>query len=182
MNLSSLLPQPPVAIAPGAILPFAMSSAPSGWLVANGAAVSRTTYAALFAAIGTTYGAGTGGTTFNLPDLRGYFVRGSGTNSDGIAAGTFGAKQADDFQSHTHTGSAASAGAHTHAYTRTDGAGDTSQGLTNAGGFSNAEKGVNQSSQNTSSAGAHTHTLTINATGTTETRPANIAMLYCIKF
>ena len=60
----------------GAISFFASSSAPSGWLKANGAAVSRTTYATLFAAIGTTFGAGNGSTTFNLPDLRGQFVRG----------------------------------------------------------------------------------------------------------
>jgi microcystin-dependent protein len=78
----------------GAVMPFAMNAAPSGWLAANGSAVSRTTYAALFAAIGTTYGAGDGSSTFTLPDLRGYFVRGSGTNADGTASGTFGAKQA----------------------------------------------------------------------------------------
>jgi microcystin-dependent protein len=85
-------------------MPFAMSTAPSGWLVANGSAVSRTTYAALFAAIGTTYGAGDGSTTFTLPDLRGYFVRGSGTNTDGTASGTFGAKQ-DQRNDHYHVGS-----------------------------------------------------------------------------
>ncbi|HHL3632610.1 phage tail protein [Neisseria polysaccharea] len=60
----------------GAVMYFARSTAPDGWLKANGAAVSRTAYAALFAAIGTTYGAGDGRTTFNLPDLRGEFVRG----------------------------------------------------------------------------------------------------------
>lgn len=60
----------------GKIEHFAMSTAPNGWLKANGAAVSRTAYAALFAAIGTTYGAGDGATTFALPDLRGEFVRG----------------------------------------------------------------------------------------------------------
>lgn len=54
---------------------FAMSSAPSGWIKANGAAISRTTYAALFSAIGTTFGAGNGTTTFNIPDLRGEFIR-----------------------------------------------------------------------------------------------------------
>lgn len=64
-----------VAIAPGFVLPFAASTPPSGWLRANGAAVSRTTYAALFAAIGTTYGAGDGSTTFNLPDVRAEFPR-----------------------------------------------------------------------------------------------------------
>lgn len=50
---------------------FAGSTAPAGWLLCNGAAVSRTSYPELFAAIGTTYGAGNGSSTFNLPDLRG---------------------------------------------------------------------------------------------------------------
>ena len=54
---------------------FAMDYAPQGWLKANGAALSRTVYAALFAAIGTRYGAGDGHSTFNLPDLRGEFPR-----------------------------------------------------------------------------------------------------------
>ncbi len=65
-----------VVTQPGALMYYAASSAPSGWLKANGAAVSRTTYATLFAAIGTTFGAGDGSTTFNLPDLRGEFIRG----------------------------------------------------------------------------------------------------------
>ena len=60
----------------GAVMYFAGQTAPAGWLKANGAAVSRIAYAALFAAIGTTYGTGDGRTTFNLPDLRGEFVRG----------------------------------------------------------------------------------------------------------
>ena len=68
-DLSGMVPS-------GAVLYFAGQTAPAGWLKANGAAVSRTAYAALFAAIGTTYGAGDGSTTFNLPDLRGEFMRG----------------------------------------------------------------------------------------------------------
>ena len=59
----------------GAVEYFAMTSVPAGWLKCNGAAVSRTTYAALFASIGTTWGAGNGSTTFNLPELRGEFPR-----------------------------------------------------------------------------------------------------------
>lgn len=59
----------------GAVAFFARGTAPTGWIKANGAAVSRTTYAALFAAIGTTYGVGDGSTTFNVPDLRGEFIR-----------------------------------------------------------------------------------------------------------
>lgn len=60
----------------GTVMYFAGQAAPNGWLKANGAAVSRTVYADLYAAIGTTYGEGDGSTTFNLPDLRGEFVRG----------------------------------------------------------------------------------------------------------
>ena len=62
----------------GMVQMFAGSTAPSGWLLCNGAAVSRTTYAALFAVIGTTYGSGDGSTTFNLPDLRDRMPIGAG--------------------------------------------------------------------------------------------------------
>ena len=79
----------------GQIAFFAGSSAPAGWLKANGAAVSRTAYAALFAAIGTTYGAGDGRSTFNLPDLRGEFMRGW-DDGRGIDRGrAFGSAQGD---------------------------------------------------------------------------------------
>lgn len=60
----------------GSVIYVAKSTPPTGYLKANGALVSRTTYADLFAAIGTTFGAGDGSTTFNLPDLRGEFIRG----------------------------------------------------------------------------------------------------------
>jgi len=140
----------------GAVQAFAMNSAPAGWLAANGSAVSRATYAALFAAIGTTYGAGDGSTTFALPDLRGYFVRGSGTNSDGTAAGTFGAKQADEF------------GSHQHSYT------DWTP--------SSSLVGVQGGGNNIWQASTATPLRTTTFQGGTETRPKNIAMLYCIKF
>lgn len=60
----------------GTVLPFAGTTAPNGWLLCSGQLVSRTTYSTLFGIIGTTYGAGDGSTTFNLPDLRGEFIRG----------------------------------------------------------------------------------------------------------
>jgi hypothetical protein len=60
----------------GAVSAFAMNSAPTGWLECNGATVSRSTFATLFQAIGTTYGVGDGSTTFTLPDFRGEFLRG----------------------------------------------------------------------------------------------------------
>ena len=60
----------------GQVAAYAMSAAPQGWLKCNGAAISRSTYSNLFKAIGTTFGVGDGSTTFNLPDLRGEFIRG----------------------------------------------------------------------------------------------------------
>jgi hypothetical protein len=64
----------------GAILPFAgpTTAIPSGWALCNGAAVSRTTYSQLYSVIGTAYGVGDGSTTFNLPNLCGYFPLGAG--------------------------------------------------------------------------------------------------------
>jgi microcystin-dependent protein len=135
----------------GAIMAFAMNGAPNGWLAANGSSVSRTTYANLFAAIGTTYGAGDSSTTFALPDLRGYFVRGTGTNSDGTTSGTFGVKQADEFKAHTHT---------------------TPGTMVSGGSLSVAVYASGLRTDSSRGTGS---------TGGSETRPANIAMLYCIK-
>jgi microcystin-dependent protein len=130
----------------GAVMAFAMDSAPAGWQEANGTLKGTGgVYAALFAAIGYTYGGS--GDQFRLPDLRGYFVRGSGTNSDGTASGTFGAKQQDEFKAHTHT-----------------------VGKGNIGGGSFVQNGPSTGD-----------TLATGSTGGDETRPKNIAMLYCIK-
>ena len=86
----------------GTVLYFAGRTAPAGWLKANGAVVSRTAYAALFAAIGTTYGAGDGRNTFNLPDLRGEFIRGW-DDGRGVDAGrVFGSAQVDAVRQHYH--------------------------------------------------------------------------------
>lgn len=72
----------------GVISAYGGATAPYGWLLCDGSAVSRTTYATLYAAIGTTYGAGDGATTFNLPDLRGKFALGaSATHIIGSAGG-----------------------------------------------------------------------------------------------
>ena len=64
----------------GSITMYGAATAPTGWLLCDGSAVSRTTYADLFAIIGTTFGVGNGSTTFNLPDLRDRFVVGAGTS------------------------------------------------------------------------------------------------------
>lgn len=87
----------------GAIAFVCQSTAPNGWLKANGAAVSRTAYATLFAALGTTFGAGDGSTTFNLPDLRGEFPRGW-DDGRGVDSGRArGSAQAQMIQAHTHS-------------------------------------------------------------------------------
>lgn len=134
----------------GAVMAFAMSSAPTGWLKANGAAVSRATYSALFSAVGTTYGSGDGSTTFNLPDLRGEFVRGW-DDARGIDSGrAIGTSQADDFKSHSH--------------------GLGLRPNLSAGGGVSIDSGT-----------AHPQSGSTYSTGGSETRPRNIAMLYCIK-
>jgi len=86
----------------GTVIAFAGSSCPTGWLAANGTAVSRATYAVLYGIIGTTYGTGDGTTTYNLPDLRGEFIRGL-DGGRGIDTGrALGSYQADAFKSHNH--------------------------------------------------------------------------------
>lgn len=71
----------------GAVVAFAGRTSPDGWLLCDGSAVSRTTYAALFAVIGTTYGSGDGSTTFNLPNLTNRFIQGNSTSGSVKAAG-----------------------------------------------------------------------------------------------
>ena len=99
----------------GVFMPYGGSTAPTGWLLCDGSAVSRATYAALFAAIGTTYGVGNGTTTFNLPDARGRVVGGAGTGS-GLTARTAGTTDGAE----TVTLSAAQSGVPAHSHGITD--------------------------------------------------------------
>jgi phage-related tail fiber protein len=108
-NYTLTLPEASGTLATGSLLPagsviwYAANTPPTGYLKANGDAVSRTTYATLFAAIGTTFGVGDGSTTFNLPDLRGEFIRGW-DDGRGVDSGrAFGSSQGQAIQSHTHT-------------------------------------------------------------------------------
>ena len=71
-----------VGLPPGSVTQYAGPVAPTGWLVCDGSAVSRTVYSDLFAAIGTTYGTGDGSSTFNLPDGRGRSLYGQGSHTD----------------------------------------------------------------------------------------------------
>lgn len=104
----------------GTVIMNASATAPPGWLVCNGQAVSRSTYAALFAAIGEVWGEGDGSTTFNVPDMRGRVPRGVAASGTGDELGeTFGS------DTHTHTGPSHthSGPAHTHSVSGTTGAG-----------------------------------------------------------
>jgi len=94
----------------GTIIMFGSTTAPTGWMIADGSAVSRSTYSALFAVIGTTYGAGDESSTFNLPDFRGVFPKGAGTTdrAAGVDAsgnhysGALGDYSQDKMQGHWH--------------------------------------------------------------------------------
>ena len=137
----------------GMISAFASSAAPSGWLECNGQAVSRSTYSKLYSAIGTTFGAGNGSTTFNVPDLRGEFIRGWSHGRSGVDAGrTVGSFQDQSIQSHAHSYK-----------------------------FSNPYSLAGQSS-GTSASKIFEEDRTTGYTGGAETRPRNVALMYCIKY
>lgn len=145
----------------GQVCFFGMTTVPEGFLKANGAAISRTTFAALFAAIGTTYGAGNGSTTFNLPDLRGEFPRGF-DDGRGVDSGrAFGSAQVDAFKSHLHaqTGKFTTSTSHSHAAV----GGGAAEAPNPSGGLAG---GMGDTGN----------------TGDSETRPRNVALLACIKF
>jgi microcystin-dependent protein len=157
----------------GIISPFGGTTAPSGWLACNGAAVSRVDYATLFAAIGTTWGAGDGSVTFNVPDLRGTFLRGTGTNGTyGTAVGqAVGTYAADTYLNHSHTATSTDSG-HTHAYNKPQ---------ASAGASGSAVSG-NEAGNTTGTGYANiTTTVATSTTGGTETKPKNYAVLYIIK-
>jgi microcystin-dependent protein len=146
----------PSLVPPGTVQFYAASTAPAGWVKANGAALSRTAYATLFAAIGTTYGAGDGSTTFNAPDLRGEFPRGWDDGRGVDSARAIGTAQAAAFASHTHN------------------VAGVATGLSADGANSGGAVGVFNVTG--------TSTLTSTSAGDTETRPRNIALLAIIKF
>lgn len=158
-----------VPISPGTVAHFAASAAPAGWIKANGAAVSRTAYAALFQAIGTTYGAGDGSTTFNVPDLRGEFLR-SLDDGRGVDSGR-GIGTAQSFAQQNITGSF-------------DGPYNTGAFSTNATGVF-SQTAVITGTVGLSAAGTAPR-VNLNASGQIQTaaevRPRNVSLLACIKF
>jgi microcystin-dependent protein len=123
--LSNLGAAPSMSSPVGMIQVYAGSSAPTGWQLCNGQAISRTVYAALYAVVGTTYGAGDGSTTFNVPDLRGRTVFGldaganrlTGAQTGGLNANALGASGGEQ----GHTSTSAETAVHAHSFSGTTG-------------------------------------------------------------
>lgn len=166
----------------GLVNPYAGTSAPTGWLMCDGSAVSRSTYSRLYAIIGTTHGSGDGSTTFNLPDYRGRFLRGvdgsanrdpdkagrTAMNTGGNTGNNVGSVQAEDFASHSHRAvesnsgsSLVSSSGHSIARIGTLGGGDDKYQLTQGGGTPNI--------------------CNVSTAGGSETRPINAFVNYIIK-
>ena len=159
----------------GAVFCTAAASVPTGFLECNGAAVSRSTYASLFSAIASIYGSGDGSSTFNLPDLRGEFIRGF-DNGRGIDNGrTHASAQSDQNKGHTHSASVTDPG-HSHTVNNFGG---------NFGGESGAQT-FRSDHTGTSTAIVQSATTGVSVSnasqGGTEVRVRNIAMIYIIKF
>lgn len=210
----------------GMVQYFATATAPAGWLVMDGSAVSRTTYARLFAAIGTMYGAGNGSTTFNLPEARGEFIRNADVGRGVDPGRAVGSTQSSQNLAHNHTATTASDGDHLHTVSLTtntagnhshfvndpghshntqygdftpsgiDTTNPTGTEIANWGGtrvfptthngtgisLSNSGNHNHTVAGNTASGGVHTHAVTVDNSGGSESRPRNIAFLACIKF
>lgn len=158
----------------GMIAYFGRATAPTGWLKANGATVSRTTYADLFTSIGTTWGAGNGTTTFTLPDLRAEFLRGWDDGRGGDASRLLGTFQGSQNLAHVH-GVVDPGHMHQLNYQVPLNTVDIDRGLGNASHFSIDDPII----PNTFSSKTN---ITIQYDGGNESRPRNIALLACIKY
>ena len=188
----------------GEVCAFARTSAPSGFLKCNGAAISRTTYAALFSVIGTTFGAGDGSTTFNVPDLRGEFIRGWDDARGVDSCRVLGSWQDGQNSWHSH-GITINGYSHNHwwgATTSTNGNHQHGTGMYSAavgngssldpdevkgngggGGYATSWNGNHTHDvSGWTSTDSHGHSASIDGSGGNEVRVRNKALLYCIKY
>lgn len=168
----------------GVMAPFAGSTAPGGWLICDGSAVSRAQYSDLFASIGVAWGNGDGSTTFNLPDLRGRVPvgRNAGTFSSlagtgGVESVTLSAAQSGlpshshgvsagigSGGSHSHSASADSQGNHNHTVNQTY-LQSLTYGTAANGGGTTIVNGGGSSSPTTNTNGSHTHNVSVGSAG-----------------
>ena len=158
---------PPVVADFGDIKMSAAASPPSLWLACDGAAISRTTYADLFTAIGTAYGVGDGSTTFNVPDMRQRFPLGKAASGTGSALGASGGAidhghgtdfliTTADLHTHGFSDTSSSAGSHTHTVSGPSDLDPFGSGAFDAAGQFHTHT--------TGSGGSHSHTVS----GTTD--------------
>lgn len=168
----------------GAFLPYSGVAAPAGYLLCDGTQVSRVTYAALFAAIGSTYGDGDGSSTFHLPDFRGRVLRGvdngAGNDPDAVSrtamnlggnvGDNVGSIQSHEVQSHAH---GVNDPGHTHTEFKADGATAAQAGV-GSPGFSQTVPGFPTGASGTG--------ISIQNTGGSETRMKNANVNYIIKY
>lgn len=162
------------------------STAPTGFLKANGAAVSRATYARLFSRIGTAFGVGDGSTTFNLPDFRGEFIR-CWDDGRGVDAGrALGSFQNHATLSHAHSASFTTSTDGSHAHSMFDIHGAALAGTASLGARKVAGGGaIVAGARGTDGGGSHAHSFSVNTSSAGaggEFRPRNVAMLICIKY
>ena len=164
----------------GIIVPWSDSSIPSGFLECDGTAVSRTTYATLFAVVGTTYGVGDGSTTFNLPDLQGACCQNSSpTKTLGTSGGAANVTTTGNVAANLapHTLSSTEIASHSHFRNLGGGSiGGTSPGSGSIGSASFSPTG------STGGGGAHTHTVSANFAGSGKSvLQPYITLVYIIK-
>jgi len=171
---------PSVGIVPiGTILSYGGATVPAKWLLCDGSQVNRVTYGSLFAILGTTYGAGDGSTTFNLPDLRQRFPLGKAAAGTGGTLGSTGgaidhthtgtahthtltAAGTNTTGAHTHSGSTGAEASHTHPYSGTTDnadAGSTVTGNFGANYFTSQSTHVHTYSGTTSAGSSHAHSI-----------------------
>ncbi len=178
----------------GTIIAFGGAVVPKGWMLCNGRSLSSNDYPQLYDAIGQAWGGN--GSNFNLPDLRGMFLRGvSGdTNNDpdkgertksnngGNTGNNVGTLQGDEFKKHNHNASCSEDGEHTHKFTAWM-AGFKQSG-SNTESCNNKKDDYDEFSNTSqiSPSGKHSHTITIKDKGGKETRPKNAAVNYIIKY
>lgn len=182
----------------GTIISFAgpKNKIPEGWAICDGSSQDGTStqWKQLFDILGTTWGGS--GNNFNLPDLRGMFLRGvNDTRADAFAdpsaasrtAATTGGNtgnnpgtfQTDQNESHTHTGTTNTDGAHTHNWTTNN---QASTDGDDAAAWNNTDGEYENNSTFTLTGGTHNHAFTTNSSGGTESRPNNASVYYIIKY
>ena len=174
----------------GSIIMYGAAAAPTNWLLCDGTAVNRTTYADLFSAIGTTYGSGNGSSTFNVPNLQGVFPAGYDGGSSYALAATGGATTDTPTLSGTNAGTTLTSSqipAHAHGGVTTGwpsgswtGGTGATQTAIDASGLSVTSGSVNLSLDNTGGGSSHTHTWS-GTSSAVDILPPYLVVNYIIK-